>query len=104
MNMAVIGDSDTVTGFELAGVKGYAIKPQEAPQTLEKLISEGVELIIITEKLAAFVQDIAKKYESSATPILVEIPDKKGSTGFAENMVAEMVRRAVGLEAAGGKE
>lgn len=104
MNIAVIGDIDTVTGFELAGVKGYAVKPQDASQTLEKLVSEGIELIIITEKIAAFVQDISKKYESSATPILVEIPDKKGSTGFAEKMVSDMVRRAVGLEIIGGKE
>ncbi|MHA1754550.1 MAG: V-type ATP synthase subunit F [Candidatus Odinarchaeia archaeon] len=101
MEIAVIGDEDTVLGLKLAGVnQGYII---EDPLEAEKKISElkyqrKVGLIIITEQLAAKIKQLIKNIIKEGFPIIIEIPDKKGPLREEEDPIRELIRKAVGVD------
>ncbi|MBP1911819.1 V-type ATP synthase subunit F [Thermococcus stetteri] len=99
MRIAVLGDSDTVLGFRLAGVhEAYVF--EETPMDIERLknklrelIERGdVGIILITERLAEKVEIPDVKL-----PIILQVPDKSGSK-LGEKALREIVRRAIGVE------
>ncbi|BAD85790.1 archaeal/vacuolar-type H+-ATPase, subunit F [Thermococcus kodakarensis KOD1] len=99
MKIAVLGDSDTVLGFRLAGVhEAYAF--EETPLDIERLKNklnelierEDVGIILITERLAEKVEIPDVKL-----PIILQVPDKSGSK-LGEKALREIVRRAIGVE------
>jgi len=102
MKISLIGDKDTVVGFQLAGVKDARIVdgPEEAKTALRSLAKEEDSgLIIMTEKLADKVRDdITEVTEGKVMPIIVEIPDKGGSIEKKVDPIKELVKRAVGVE------
>ncbi|AMQ18977.1 V-type ATP synthase subunit F [Thermococcus peptonophilus] len=99
MKIAVLGDSDTVLGFRLAGVhEAYVF--EETPMDVERLrnklrelIESGdVGIILITERLAEKIEIPDVKL-----PIILQVPDKSGSK-LGEKALREIVRRAIGVE------
>lgn len=102
MRIGVVGDSTTVTGFRLAGVKdAYEIEDAaRAAGVLKELFKdENIGLIIISEKIADQIRkDIDRLTEGKVTPLIVEIPDKKGAIEKKVDPIKELVRRAVGVE------
>lgn len=98
-NVAVIGDAELAVGFRLAGVGSvHEAKPQNASQVFEDVLSKGFDIIIITEKLAAVLKKQLVGFEEELKPVIVEIPDKTGSTGYAQEMIRELIKRAVGVD------
>ena len=84
-DVAIIGDIDTVTGFKLAGVKkGYI---------------GGISIIIITEKIADNIRGyINKRLGSDVLPMVIEIPDKTGSSEGGNDQMAALIKRVIGVE------
>jgi V/A-type H+-transporting ATPase subunit F len=100
-NIAVMGDSDTVTGFMLGGIKdGYPVKNlEEAEQTLEKLSKTDVSIIIITEKIGDELRTIIDKLTKERTlPMIIEIPDKTGSIERESEPLSKLIKRVIGVE------
>ena len=99
--IAVIGDRDTVTGFRLVGVSETAIS-KSADETRDLLYSffrdPNMGLVIITEPLAAEVEDTIVELSQSPVPVILLISDRTGSTGTYETVLKELIRRAVGIE------
>jgi V/A-type H+-transporting ATPase subunit F len=101
MEIGVVGDFDTVTGFRLAGVRGaYEVEePGAAVKTLKKLMREDVGLIIITERLADQIRDeIATLTEGKAFPLIVEIQDKQGPIEGKVDPIMALIKKAVGVD------
>jgi len=102
MKISVVGDLTTITGFRLAGVKDtYEIdEPGRAVSTLKELLKdENIGLIIISEKIADEIrEDIEMLTEGRFTPIVVEIPDKRGPIEKKVDPIKELVKKAVGVE------
>jgi V/A-type H+-transporting ATPase subunit F len=99
--IAVLADQDTVTGFMLGGIKeGYTVKdPEEAGETLEKLIKEDFSIIITTENIGdQFRATINKLTSERALPMIIEIPDKKGSIERESDPLRELIKRVIGVE------
>ncbi len=104
--VAVIGDPDTAAGFRLAGVKDvYEYGPEEGEavtRVLDKLSKEEVAIILINERFAVEtrtrekIRDINKK-KRGITPIILEIPDKKGPMEKELDEIGRLIRRAVGV-------
>ncbi|MDC7228628.1 MAG: V-type ATP synthase subunit F [Spirochaetales bacterium] len=100
MNYFIIGDDDTVLGFELAGVFGIAV--DNAEQT-DAAFSKALEdsnngIIIITEQAADMIRDrVDKLLFSAAFPLIVEIP---GSNGLKEERkdLRTLVNEAIGIK------
>lgn len=98
---AVIGDRDTITGFRLVGVSECATptSPDETREVLMKYFRDpGIGLIMITEPLAASVEDTIVELSQAPVPVILLIPDRDGSTGTYETVLRELIRRAVGIE------
>ena len=102
MKIVVIGDSTTVTGFRLAGIKrGYVAESIESARKAlnEAALNPEVGLIIITERLAQGLRkDISHLTEGKITPLIVEIPDKFGPIEEKVDPIKELIKKAVGVE------
>lgn len=102
MKIVAMGDDDTVTGMQLAGIKDTRVveNVEQVAQALREFSQrEDVGVILITERLAAQVQDqITRIQEEKPYPIIVEIPDKEGKLETGTGVLRELVRRAVGVD------
>ncbi len=102
MNISVIADHSTVTGFRLAGVsKGFEVEGgKDALPILKELFKDKESgLIIITEKIYEEIEDEIKRLtEKRVTPMIVAIPDSKGFFDERIDPIRELVKKAVGIE------
>ncbi len=101
MEIGVVGDFDTITGFRLAGVKEtYEVEePRAAVEILKKLIKKDIGLIIITERLADQIRDETTAIiERNALPLIVEIPDKRGPVEGKADPIMALIKKAVGVD------
>ena len=99
MRYYVIGDEDTVLGFGMVGVEGFAASnPQEARQAFEAAIG-GREpgIVIITERIAELIRGEVDRYLfSEQFPLIVEIPDRLGPVEGKPDL-RTMVNQAIGV-------
>ncbi len=98
--IAVMADQDTVTGFMLGGIKnGFPVDTmEEAGEKLKELANE-YSIIITTEKIGDnFRETIEKMSSESALPMIIEIPDKKGSVERESDPIRELIKRVIGVE------
>lgn len=98
MELMVIGDEDTVTGFQLAGVgRTFVVKSaDEARAALEKSAESG--MVIISERFAEQIKaEIGRMQEGRLFPMVVEIPDKKGRIERPDPL-AHVIKMAVGID------
>jgi len=102
LKIVAIADSDTVVGLRFAGVKdSYPVETsEEAREALHKVFQdESVGLIILTEKLGDQLRGIIADYTSQHTfPVVVEIPDKRGTEKGRRDPLRDIIRRAVGID------
>ena len=100
-DVAIIGDIDTVTGFKLGGVKRGIIvtNDDEAKDALDELLNEEISIIIITQKIADNIREhINKRLGSDVLPMVIEIPDKSGSSEGGADQMAALIKRVIGVE------
>ena len=104
--IAVIGDSETATGFRLAGVKEVyeysSAEEEDIARLLDKVANEEVAIILINERFAAESRTREKIREINAkkkavVPIILEIPDKKGPMEKELDEIGRLIQRAVGV-------
>jgi vacuolar-type H+-ATPase subunit F/Vma7 len=108
IQVAIIADPDTATGFRLAGVpivreldeRAASAKLQEI---LNEVISnESVKFVIITEPIVeAFGVDKFEKIRKTLPPdiVLSVIPDRSGSRSkIGEEHLRQLIRRAIGAK------
>lgn len=99
--IAVMADQDTVTGFRLGGIKeGYPVQNmEEADKTLKELVKKDFSIIIITEKIGDEIRSTIDKFtQTSALPMIIEIPDKTGSVKRESDPMNELIKRVIGVE------
>jgi V/A-type H+-transporting ATPase subunit F len=113
ISVAVIGDSDTAMGFRLAGVKDvYEYRydgdgnravtndGEDAARILDELVKENIAIIIVNERFAAKNKEKIREINSKkkgVTPIIVEVPDKKGPIEKEIDEIGRLIKRAVGI-------
>jgi V/A-type H+-transporting ATPase subunit F len=103
--IAVIGDSETASGFRLAGItKVHECSPDNVDVThvLDKLVRDEVAVVIISERIAALARNKEKirainAKKSGAIPVIIEIPDKKGPMVDVVDEIGLLIKRAVGV-------
>lgn len=99
LNIAVMGDYDSIYGFAALGVKTCPVTdPLEGDKLIKKLWEEGFGVIYITEALASKMPETLARYEGSLLPALIPIPGVAGNTGIGMNQVRKSVERAVGSD------
>jgi V/A-type H+/Na+-transporting ATPase subunit F len=99
MRYFVIGDKDTVLGFQLAGVEGKEVStPGEAELTFDTALeNHDYGIIIITERVAELIRARVDRFIfSQAFPLILEIPDRMGKLEGKPGL-KEMVNGAIGV-------
>ncbi len=100
MTYFVIGDEDTVLGFELVGIPGArAADPEEAQAAFGKALAAGTTgIIVITETAADMIRPLVDRYLFTATfPLIVEIPGPDAS-GKKKRDLRALVNQAIGIK------
>ena len=97
-SVGIIGDIYSVTGFRLGGVKRAEVvnSAEEAMDALDKFLDEDISLIIITQILANEIREhINRKIGSSVLPMIIEIPDKEGSSEGTSDQMADLIKKFI---------
>lgn len=100
MQFHVIGDENTVTGFRMIGLRGEIVETEdETREALEEAFaSDEIGIIIITERIAAKVQEEIDEYlYGHDFPLIIQIPDREGPIE-GRTSIREMVNAAIGVK------
>jgi V/A-type H+/Na+-transporting ATPase subunit F len=99
MRYFVIGDEDTVLGFQLAGVEGKAAgSPDEAAAAFDSALeNHDFGIVIITERVAELIRERVDAFIfTEAFPLILEIPDRNGKLEGKPDL-RQMVNKAIGI-------
>lgn len=97
--IALVGDKDSIIGFQLLGVSIFsATNKEEAINILNELIKEEYAIIFITEEIASQIfekiEELQKKYLASITII----PNKLERKNLGIKMLRKNVEKAIGTD------
>lgn len=97
--IAVIGDRDSVLGFQALGLEVCPVETvEEARQAIHQMAKENYAILYLTEQLAARLEPEIARYQDALTPAIILIPGKEGSLGIGMAKVKTAVERAVGAD------
>lgn len=97
--IAVIGDKDSILGFKTLGVATFPVTgAEDALAVLKKLALENYGVIYITEELAGELSDPIAELNKRFLPVVVLIPDNKGTRGIGMQQIKEKVEKAIGAD------
>jgi V/A-type H+-transporting ATPase subunit F len=94
-----IGDEETVRGFRLAGVAGWAVKtPSEAAEALARAAAQpDAGILLLTQTLAAAIREQVDTFRLERDrPLLLEIPGPEGPLPERKSL-RQLVHSAVGV-------
>ena len=101
MKMYLISDNiDTCTGMRLAGIEGAVVhEKEELKAELNRAMAEkDIAVVVLTEKFGQeFPEVIAEARQGRSLPLLIEIPDRHGTTR-GENFITSYVNEAIGVK------
>ncbi len=100
-SVAVIGDNDTVSGFRLGGIKQAIVvnNAEEAIVAFDKFLDDEISIIIITQQMANEIREhINKRIGFEVLPMIIEIPDKDGSSQGSSDQINDLIKRVIGVE------
>lgn len=101
MKMYLISDNiDTCTGMRLAGVEGAVVhEKEELKAELNRAMADkDIAVVVLTEKFGQeFPEVIAEARQGRSLPLLIEIPDRHGTTR-GENFIISYVNEAIGVK------
>lgn len=97
--IAVLGDRDSVLGFQALGLTVFpADTVEQARATLHHIAKEDYAVVYLTEQLAAQMEGDINRYKDNLTPAIILIPGKEGSLGLGMSNIKKAVERAVGAD------
>ena len=101
MKMYLISDNiDTCTGMRLAGIEGAVVHEKEVlkAELNRAMADKDIAVVVLTEKFGQeFPEVIAEARQGRSLPLLIEIPDRHGTTR-GENFITSYVNEAIGVK------
>jgi V/A-type H+-transporting ATPase subunit F len=96
--IAVIGDRESILGFQALGLEVHTAKPEDAAKVFHNLLlkKEKYAIIYITEELASLLSAEIDDLKDDLLPAVIPIPSKAGPLGLGMNALTRAVERAVG--------
>ena len=97
--VAVITDSETATGFRLAGVEvREAAAPEDALGLIREYAAAGYGLLIVNEDLLRGTDDArARILRDSDLPVVVPLPPARAKLESGEAYIARLVKEHIGF-------
>jgi len=100
MKLAALCDKDTAVGFRLCGIYDLFIPDENPVKILDEIANRtDIGVLFISEKIAEEISKYLKEFRLKYdTPIIVEIPDKKGRMEAHIDFVSHLIKKAVGID------
>ena len=100
MKLAAICERDTAVGLRIAGIHELLIPEENPVNTLDQIGErDDIGVVFITEKIAQDISKYLKDFRMQHdTPIIVEIPDKKGRLDDHVDFISHLIKKAVGID------
>ncbi len=98
MDIAVMGDRDSILGFSALGLGIHPVEEAQEARKILRALSETTAVIYITERLAAELAPEIDGYKDKVTPAIIVIPGKEGPAGMGMSALKSAVERAVGAD------
>ena len=97
--VAVITDSETATGFRLAGVEvREAATPEEALDAIREYAAGGYGLLVVNEDLLKGTEDARTRIlRGHDLPLLVPLPPARAHLESGEAYIARLVKEHIGF-------
>ena len=101
--VVVLTDSETATGYRLAGVEVRESQPEAAESELERLIESGeYGLVVVDEGLVPDPMSAsARSMRGRDLPVILPVPSLAASFGEGDDATAymkDLVRSAIGFD------
>ena len=97
--IGVIGDKDSILGFKTLGVATFpVVDAQAALSVLMQVVKEDYAVLFITEELAQHLEDSIAELNKRFVPVVVPIPNNKGTLGIGMSKIKESVEKAIGAD------
>lgn len=96
--MAVVGDGDSILVFKAAGVDAFGVTDEKKARDVLKSVAKEYSVIFLTEDLAQKLGDFLKRFDEAPYPIVLTIPPKGGSSGYAMEEIRKASERALGVD------
>lgn len=99
LELAVVGGSEFVLGFQLTGIKKIFEIDGNAEEAVTKALADpAVGIIIIDEHIIGQLDErLREKLHSSIRPVAVPV-----STTSSQENLRRMIRKAIGIDVLGG--
>ena len=98
MEIAIIADRDTMIGFKLAGISdSIEFAEENFKNDLETF--KSAKILVVTEEVGEYMKSCGFRFEG----YVVEIPNKRGSTGHAHKEMSKLFEAAIGVKLKGDK-
>jgi V/A-type H+-transporting ATPase subunit F len=96
---AVITDSETATGFRLAGIEvREAGTPQEALEAIREYAAAGYGLLAVSEDLLTGTEDArARLLRGRDLPLIVPLPPARAKLESGEAYIQRLVKEHIGF-------
>jgi V/A-type H+/Na+-transporting ATPase subunit F len=97
--VAVITDSETATGFRLAGVEVQeASTPEAALELIRRYVTAGYGLLAVNEDLLRGTEDArARLLRGRDLPVIVPLPPARAKLESGEAYIARLVKEHIGF-------
>ncbi len=97
--VAVITDSETATGFRLAGAEVFeAETPQEAVRALREAVRADYGLVAVNEALLSGIEEeVRRVLRGRDLPVVVPFPAPRAQLESGEEYIARLVKEHIGF-------
>lgn len=100
--IAWLGDRESAWGFHALGIKIFPVeKAEKAKKILTELSGGNYALILMTEKLGQELSREIASLRELGEPLVLVLPDCRGSTGWGRREMAQVIKKALGMEISG---
>ena len=98
-NIAVIGDSDFITGFKSLGCALYPVDDKtDLRRLFEEIVEADFPFVFILEGYALKIKDLLKQHSQKIRPLIIPLPDFRGDLSFTEDLLSQLTIRAIGQD------
>ena len=96
--MAIVGDGESITVFKAACVSAFPAEDEAAAKEIIRKIAKEYKIIFITEELAVPLAQFLKRFDEEPYPVILGVPSKNGSSGYAKDQLKSAMERALGVD------
>ncbi len=98
VNIAVVGDKDSIYGFSALGVDTYYVREEKEVKECFRRIINNYAIIYITEAASIYVMEEIDIVREKKLPAVILIPGAWGNNGAGVEGIKKSVEQAVGSD------